>query len=158
MLQKAKKKLPLNYIRLKSRIEGDKENICCFTTWVYLKHILEHNSTPKKAQFLPLFNVNLSQPQLNSTSTQFQLNFDSTSLQPQPQINLSLNINLNSTSTLTSTQYGCDIKATQSCTFFICKSFHWFGYCQNQLTDLVIFPLESSQPPIWSPAHNIREK
>ena len=31
------------------------------------------------------------------------------------QVNLSLNINLNSTSTITSTQYGCDIKATQSC-------------------------------------------
>ena len=49
----------------------------------------------------------------NSSSTQFQLNFDSTLFQPQ--INLSLNINLNSTSTLTSTLYGCDIKATQSC-------------------------------------------
>ena len=60
-----------------------------------------------KAQFLPLFNSNLSQPQLNSTST--QLNFDSTSQEPKSQINL------NSTSTLTSTQYGCDIKATQSC-------------------------------------------
>ncbi len=35
--------------------------------------------------------------------------------QPQPQIFLNLNINLNSTSTLTSTQFGCDIKATQSC-------------------------------------------
>ena len=68
-----------------------------------------------KAQFLPVFNVNLSEPQLNSTSTQCQLNFDSTSLQPQPQINLSLNINLNLTSTLVSTQYGCVIKATQSC-------------------------------------------
>jgi len=68
-----------------------------------------------KAQFLPLFNVNLSQPQLNSTSTLFQLNFDSTSLEPQSEINLSLNINFNSISTLTSTQYGCDIKATQSC-------------------------------------------
>ena len=43
------------------------------------------------------------------------MNFDSTSLQPQHQTNLSPNINLNSTSTLTSTQYGCDIKATQSC-------------------------------------------
>ena len=46
---------------------------------------------------------------LNPNSAQFQLNFDSTSFQPQPQINL------NSNSTLTSTQYGCDIKATQSC-------------------------------------------
>ena len=74
---------------------------------------MDHNPPPKKAQLLPLFNVNLSQPQLNSTSTQFQLNFDSTSCQPH--FNLSLNINLNSNSTLTSTQYGCDIKATQSC-------------------------------------------
>ena len=56
------------------------------------------NPTPMKAQFLPLFNVNLSQPQLKSTSTRFQLNFDSTSSQPQPQPNL------NSTSTLTSSQ------------------------------------------------------
>ena len=69
-----------------------------------LKHILNHNPNPMKAQFI-----------LNSASTQIQLNFDSTSLQPQPQINLSFNINLNSTSTLTSTQYGSDIKATQSC-------------------------------------------
>ena len=68
-----------------------------------------------KAQFLPLFNVNLSQLQLNSISTKLRLNFISTSFQPQVQINLSLNINLNSTSTITSTQYGCDIKATQSC-------------------------------------------
>ena len=68
-----------------------------------------------EAQLLPLYNVNLSQPQLNSTSTLFQLNFDSTSLEPQSEINLSLNINFNSISTLTSTQYGCDIKATQSC-------------------------------------------
>ena len=83
-----------------------------------------------KAQFLPLFNVNLSQPQLKSTSTQFQLKFYSTSSQPlpqpslnstltstQPQLNLNfnLNLNLNSNSTLISTQYGCDIKATQSC-------------------------------------------
>ena len=52
---------------------------------------------------------------INSTSTQFQLNLDSTSSQPQPQINISLNINLNLTLTLASTQYGCDIKATQSC-------------------------------------------
>ena len=39
----------------------------------------------------------------------------STSFQRQPQINLSHNINLNSSLTLTLTQYGCDIKATQSC-------------------------------------------
>ena len=45
---------------------------------VDLKHILDHNPAPKKAQILPLFNVKLSQPQLNSMSTQFQLNFDST--------------------------------------------------------------------------------
>ena len=62
-----------------------------------------------KAQFLPLFNVNLSQLQLNSTSTHFQLNFHSISSQPyfnlrfkstsasnQPQPQLNLNHNLNS--------------------------------------------------------------
>ena len=75
------------------------------------KHILNHNPTPMKAQFLPLFNVNLSQLQLNSISTKLPLNLISTSFQPQVQINLSLN----STATITSTQYGCDIKATQSC-------------------------------------------
>ena len=85
----------------------DIENIRCFATWGDLKHILNYNPTPMKAQFLPLLNDNLSQPQLNSTSTQFQINFDSISYQPH--------FNLNSTSTLTSTQYGCDIKATQSC-------------------------------------------
>ena len=68
-----------------------------------------------KAQFLSLFNDNLSQLQLNLTSTHFQLNLTSTKFQPQVQINLSLNINVNSTTTLTSIQYGCDIKATQSC-------------------------------------------
>ena len=72
---------------------------------------MDRNPAPKKAQLLSLFNVNLYQPQLNSTSTQFQRNFNSTSSHPQPQINLSININLKSTST----QYGCDIKATQSC-------------------------------------------
>ena len=79
------------------------ENICCSNTWVDIKHILNHNPTPIKAQFLPLFNVNLSHPQLNSTSTQFQLDFDSTSYQPQinisfyinlTQLNLNLNLNL----------------------------------------------------------------
>ena len=59
----------------------------------------------------------MSHPQLNSTSTQLQLNFYSTSCQPH--FNLSLNINLNSTLTLTSTQYGCDIKATQSCLLYL---------------------------------------
>ena len=39
------------------------------------KHIMNHSPTLMKAQFLPLFNVNLSQLQLNSTLTQFQLNF-----------------------------------------------------------------------------------
>ena len=64
-----------------------------------------------KIQFLHLFNVNLSQPQLNinSISTKLRINLISTLHQPQPQINL------NSTSTLTSTQYGGDIKASQSC-------------------------------------------
>ena len=84
----------------------------CYMSGRDIKHILNHNPTPMKAKFLPLFNVNLFQPQLNSTSTQDQLNFDSISFQPQVQINLSLNINLNSTSTITSTQYGCDITDT----------------------------------------------
>ena len=68
-----------------------------------------------KVQFLHLFNVNLSQLNLNSSSTKLRLNLISTSFQPKVQINFSLNINLNSTSTITSTQYGCDIKATQFC-------------------------------------------
>ena len=47
----------------------------------------------------------------NLTFTKSHLNLISTSgsNQPQPQYQL------NSTSTITSTQYGCDIKATQSC-------------------------------------------
>ena len=47
-----------------------------------------------KAQLLPLFSVNLSQPLLNSTSTQFQRNFKSTLFQPPPQYQLQLNLNL----------------------------------------------------------------
>ena len=81
---------------------------------LHRKHMLFcYNSRPKtyfepkplsyKGQFLPLFNINLSQPQVNSTSTQFQLNFDSTSCQPhfhsasnqpQPQYQSQLNLNL----------------------------------------------------------------
>ena len=111
---------------LKAWIEGDIENIYCSATWVDLKHILNHNPTPMKAQFLPLFNVNSSQPQLNSISTKLQLNLISTSFQWQPQFNLSLNINLNSTSTLISTQYDCGIKATQSCKDnFQQNIYHW---------------------------------
>ena len=68
-----------------------------------------------KAQFLPLFNVNLSQLQLNSTSTQFQLNFDSISSQPHFNLRFKSTSASISTSTITSAQYGCDIKATQSC-------------------------------------------
>ena len=52
-----------------------------------------------------------TQLNLSSISTKPPLNLISTSFQPQVQINPSLN----STSTITSTQYGCDIKATQSC-------------------------------------------
>ena len=91
--------------QLKAKIDGDIENICCSSTWVDLKHILNHKPNPIKAQCLPLFNVHLSQPQLDSTWAQFQLNFDSTSSQPQPQYQpeLNINLNLNSTSTLTST-------------------------------------------------------
>ena len=58
-----------------------------------------------------------TQLNLNSISTKLRLNLMSTSFQPQPQINLSLKSTSSSisTSTLNSTQYGCDIKATQSC-------------------------------------------
>ena len=93
--------------QLKAKIDGDIENICCSSTWVDLKHILNHKPNPIKAQCLPLFNVNLSQPQLNSTLTQFQLNFDSSqplfnlilksasaSNQPQPQYQPQFNLNL----------------------------------------------------------------
>ena len=86
------------------------------------EQFLSPTLTPKIAHYGPKkakMTQKLSQHQLNlaSISTKLRLNIISTSLQPQPQINLNLNINLNSTSTstLTSTQYGCDIKATQSC-------------------------------------------
>ena len=42
-------------MKLKARIEGDIEHICCSVTWVDLKHISNRNPTPIKAQFLPLF-------------------------------------------------------------------------------------------------------
>ena len=80
---------------------------------------MSRNPTPLKAQYFPLFNVNLSQLQLNSISTKLPFNLISTSFHSQVQINLSFNINLNSTSTITSTQYDCDIKATQSCSTII---------------------------------------
>ena len=87
-----------------------------------------------KAQFLPLFNVNLSQLNLYSISTKLPLNLISTSFQPQVQINLSLN----STSTITSTQYGCDIKATQSCFHLLFRQ-----NCKNALSfSLIIFQFE----------------
>ena len=83
------------------------------------------------------FNSTSTQPQLNlnhksittSASTQTQpkvnLNLKSNPGSSQLQLNFSLNISLSSTSTITSTQYGCDIKATQSC--FISKYLpqHW---------------------------------
>ena len=56
------------------------KHICCLLHEI-LKHILNHKMTSMKAQFLPLFNVSLSQIQLNSTSTQYQLNFHSISSQ-----------------------------------------------------------------------------
>ena len=55
-------------------------------------------------------------------STQPQLNFNSIS--PQPNFNLRFKSTsaLTSTSTITLTQYGCDIKATQSCfSLFFCN-------------------------------------
>ena len=86
-----------------------------------------------KAQFLPLFNVNLSQLQFNSISTKLPLNLISTLFQPQAQMNL------NSTSTITSTQYGCDIKATQSCSnfFFLNPSLSWIS---RHISDQLILP------------------
>ena len=69
-----------------------------------------------------------TQLNLNSISTKLPLNLIATSFQPQVQINLSLN----STSTITSTQYGCDIKATQSCIYCVLpnpgKIFHILVY------------------------------
>ena len=94
---------------------------------------MNHNPTPMKAQFLPLFNVNLSQPQLNSTSTQFQLNFEKTSSQPHFNDSLKSTSASISTSTLTSTQYGCDIKAIQSC---------YLLFYHNVSPSLFIFKLE----------------
>ena len=47
------------------------------------KNILSRNPNPMKSQFLPYFNVN---------STQFQLNFKSTSVQPQPKSQPQLNM------------------------------------------------------------------
>ena len=61
----------------------------------------------------------------------------------QPQLNFSLKLSLSSTSTITSTQYSCDIKATQSChisktlgTTIIAITFEK-GYSFNLLEELV---------------------
>ena len=89
-----------------------------------------------KAQFLPLFNVNLSQPKLNTTSTQFQLNFNSTSSQPH----FILSLKSTSISTLTSTQYGCDIKATQSCFNFVWfYRLLWPKFTLTHMFNLILF-------------------
>ena len=129
---KSQKEITLKLHKIKSKNWRRQRKHMLFCYMSKPKHILDHNPNPKKAQFLPLFSVNLSQPQLNSISTKLRLNLMSTSFQPQPQIklslkltsaskqhqpqvNISLNINLNSTSTITSTQYDCDTKATQSC-------------------------------------------
>ena len=71
-LSKKTKKIAL-YL---DEIESNIDNICCSATQVDLKYILNYNTTPLKAQFLPLFNVNLSQLQLNWTSPQVQLNLN----------------------------------------------------------------------------------
>ena len=105
-----------------------------------------HKTTTKKAQFLPLFNINLFQLQLNSTSTQFQLNFNSTSCPSH--CNLSLNNSLNSTLTLTSTQYDCDIKETQSCFPKFCNIVNMNGFrveTTNNPTDRIFFLSSGSQ-------------
>ena len=57
-VQQSQKKLPINQIKLKAKIDGDIENVCCSVTYIDLKHILNHKPNPMKAQFLPLFNVN----------------------------------------------------------------------------------------------------
>ena len=77
-----------------------------------------------KAQFLPLFNVNISQLQLNSTSIQFQLNFDSISSQDHFNLRLESTSASISTSIITSTQYGCDRKVTQSCICYVLSIWH----------------------------------
>ena len=79
------------------------------------QNILNHNPTPMKAQFLPLFNVNLSQLNLNSISTKFPLNSSQPHFNPKFKSTSASISTSTKTSTLTSTQYGCDIKATQSC-------------------------------------------
>ena len=109
--------LTLSWSELSWSVGAVYGNICCSSTWVDIKHILNHNPNPTKGRFLPLFNVNLSQPQLNSTPTQFQLNFDSTL--SQPHFNLSLK----------SISDECVIKATQSCclNFLIFAIWRLFG-------------------------------
>ena len=52
-------------MKISARIVGEIENVCCSSTWVDQKHVLNHNHNAMKAQFLPLFNVNLSLPKFN---------------------------------------------------------------------------------------------
>ena len=100
-----------------------------------MKVVQLHEYTPEQ----------FSNPSPTPTSTQFQLNFHSTSSQhnikPQLQINLSLNINVNLTSTLTLTQYGCDIKETQSCLDFFCSRLQQTVSKQNIRTCKLKVPL-----------------
>ena len=130
----------------KVRIEGSKENESCSTILEDTKTIFEHKPTPKIAWNWPKrFKITPKQLYLNSTKTKRQLNLNhksvSTSTQPQPKLNLNLksnpgssqpqlnfsfNLTPSSTSTITSTQYGCDIKATQSCyQYFSIKKSIW---------------------------------
>ena len=99
---------------------------------------LSFNLNSSSISALPQLSLNKisTQPQLNpnhksisistSASTQPQpklnLNLKSNPGSSQPQLNFSLNISLTSTSTITSTQYGCDIKATQSCLLWVCST------------------------------------
>jgi len=77
------------------------------------QHVMKFFRTERFAPGTP------TQLNLKAISTKLRLNLMWTSLNPQLQTNLNLNLNVNSTSTLTSTltstQYGCDVKATQSC-------------------------------------------
>ena len=73
---KSQKEITLKLHKIKSKNWRRQRKHMLFCYMSRPKHILDHNLNPKKSQFLPLFSVNLSQPQLNSTSIQPQLNFN----------------------------------------------------------------------------------
>ena len=97
------------------RMERNKENESCSTTWVDLNIFWTITPILRKPNFFlysvsTYLNPNSTQPQfnLNSISTNLRLNLMSTSASI-------------STSTLTSTQYGCDIKATPLVNILNCE-------------------------------------